>query len=78
MGGKKNSGALLFRLVGEQEKIIILRYLEANEWKQRRTADALGISYRGLLYKMDTYQIERKRRPRLCSTPPPSGAPSIS
>jgi len=38
--------------VRELERRIILRVLEANQWNRRRTARALNISYRALLYKV--------------------------
>ena len=38
--------------VQELERKIILRVLQANHWNRKRTARALGISYRALLYKI--------------------------
>jgi two-component system response regulator AtoC len=36
----------------ELERKIILKVLQANNWNRKRTARALSISYRALLYKM--------------------------
>jgi DNA-binding NtrC family response regulator len=38
----------------EFERKTILKYLEANHWNRKRTAHDLGISYRSLLYKMQS------------------------
>jgi two-component system response regulator AtoC len=38
--------------VQELEREIILQALEANQWNRKRAAEALHISYRGLLYKL--------------------------
>ena len=38
--------------VRELERTIILKMLDRNEWNRKRTAKALKISYRALLYKM--------------------------
>ncbi len=38
--------------VHEIERRVILRVLQANHWNRKRTARALGISYRALLYKL--------------------------
>jgi two-component system, NtrC family, response regulator AtoC len=38
--------------VRELERKVILRVLEANNWNRKKTARALGISYRALLYKI--------------------------
>jgi two-component system response regulator AtoC len=38
--------------VRDVERQVILRILQANHWNRRRTARALNISYRALLYKL--------------------------
>jgi two-component system response regulator AtoC len=38
--------------VRDVERTVILKILEANQWNRRRTARALKISYRALLYKL--------------------------
>lgn len=40
------------RAIRDLERQVILRILQLNNWNRKRTADALEISYRGLLYKM--------------------------
>jgi two-component system response regulator AtoC len=43
------------------ERKIILRVLEANQWNRKRTASALMISYRALLYKIRRAGLPPKR-----------------
>ena len=40
---------------------IILRALEQHRWNRRRTAEALQISYRSLMYKMKNCNIRTER-----------------
>jgi two-component system, NtrC family, response regulator AtoC len=47
--------------VHDLEKKIILSVLEANRWNRKRTASALKISYRALLYKIRRAGLPRKR-----------------
>jgi two-component system response regulator AtoC len=47
--------------VHDLEKKIILSVLEANRWNRKRTAIALKISYRALLYKIRRAGLPRKR-----------------
>ena len=47
--------------VDDLERKIILNVLEANHWNRKRTASALKISYRALLYKIRRAGIPRKR-----------------
>jgi two-component system response regulator AtoC len=47
--------------VHDLERKIILSVLEANHWNRKRTADALRISYRALLYKIRRAGLPRKR-----------------
>jgi DNA-binding NtrC family response regulator len=41
------------------EAEIILETLEQHRWNRRRTAEALGISYRLLMYKMQNCNLRR-------------------
>jgi DNA-binding NtrC family response regulator len=45
------------------ESQIILEALERNQWNRRRTADALKISYRSLMYKMKYCHLRANDRP---------------
>jgi len=45
----------------DMERKIILRVLEANHWNRKRTASALRISYRALLYKIRQAGLPPKR-----------------
>ena len=59
--------------VQELEKKIILSVLEANHWNRKRTASALKISYRTLLYKIRRTGLPSKRnakKPAVVSEPP--------
>jgi two-component system response regulator AtoC len=47
--------------VHDLERKIILSVLEANRWNRKRTASALRISYRALLYKIRRAGLPRKR-----------------
>jgi len=47
--------------VHDLERKIILNVLEANRWNRKRTATALKISYRALLYKIRRAGLPRKR-----------------
>jgi two-component system response regulator AtoC len=49
------------RAVHELERKIILTVLEANRWNRKRTASALKISYRALLYKIRREGLPSKR-----------------
>jgi two-component system response regulator AtoC len=53
--------------VHELERKIILSALEANRWNRKRTANALKISYRALLYKIRRAGLPPKRT--LANTP---------
>ena len=53
--------------VHDLEKKIILSVLEANRWNRKRTASALKISYRALLYKIRREGLPRKRGARTSS-----------
>jgi DNA-binding NtrC family response regulator len=45
----------------EIESKIILETLEQNRWNRRRTAEALGISYRLLMYKMKSCNLRDEK-----------------
>lgn len=47
--------------VREREKTFILEALTANQWNRRRTAEALKISYRSLIYKIREAGFATKR-----------------
>jgi DNA-binding NtrC family response regulator len=59
----------------ELERKIILNVLEANHWSRKRTAQALRISYRALLYKIRQAGLPPKRLPRKPVTVLPSDTP---
>ncbi len=52
------------RATREVEAQIIVATLEQHRWNRRRTADALGISYRSLMYKMKNCNLQSDRRVR--------------
>jgi two-component system response regulator AtoC len=59
--------------IREVERNVILETLQANQWNRRKTAQALKISYRALIYKIrDTGLISR--RANLLTGTPQSGA----
>ena len=59
--------------IREMERSVILETLQANQWNRRKTAQALKISYRALIYKIrDAGLISR--RAGLLSGAPQSGA----
>ncbi len=63
--------------VYDLEKKIILRVLEANHWNRKRTASALKISYRALLYKIRRAGLPSKRNmkhPAIVTEHPPVSA----
>jgi transcriptional regulator with PAS, ATPase and Fis domain len=47
----------------ELERKVILKALQENHWNRKRAADALCISYRGLLYKIHDADLCRPSRP---------------
>jgi two-component system response regulator AtoC len=59
--------------VHDLERKIILSVLEANHWNRKRTASALKISYRALLYKIRRAGLPRKRgaSPKQADVVPP-------
>ncbi len=54
-------GQLTRAAMCEMESRIILDSLRANQWNRKRTARALSISYRSLLYKLKKAGIENRR-----------------
>lgn len=55
--GTSNLKALVRNITGEAEKTVIAGTLEKTHWNRKKAAHLLGISYRGLLYKIQHYQI---------------------
>ena len=53
--------AVTRKAVHELERKIILKILQNNEWNRKRTARALNISYRALLYKIRDVGVPSKR-----------------
>ena len=49
--------------IREMERTVILRALQDNRWNRRRTAQALNISYRALMYKIREARLLQKRTP---------------
>src|SRR5260370_32980810 len=45
----------------EMEKNVILETLRANQWNRRKTAQALKISYRALIYKIQDADLVSRR-----------------
>jgi transcriptional regulator with PAS, ATPase and Fis domain len=56
--------------IDDLERKIILSVLEANRWNRKRTAVALKISYRALLYKIRRAGLPRKRAMHSQATDP--------
>ena len=56
-GDAENLKALLRTVKGETERSAIATKLEKTHWNRRAAARELGISYRGLLYKIQQYQL---------------------
>lgn len=61
LNGPISLKAVTRRAVHELEKKIILKILQNNEWNRKRTAKALNISYRALLYKIRDVGVPSKR-----------------
>ncbi|HXW55795.1 MAG TPA: sigma-54 dependent transcriptional regulator [Candidatus Cybelea sp.] len=57
------------------ERELILKVLQANHWNRRKTAEALKISYRALLYKVRQAGLPAKR-PRHKVEPEPGPSPA--
>ena len=61
MDGQIHLKKVTRQAVHELERKIILTVLEANRWNRKRTASALKISYRALLYKIRRAGLPSKR-----------------
>jgi len=61
VGGQIHLKKVTGQAVQDLERRIILSVLEANRWNRKRTASALKISYRALLYKIRQAGLPRKR-----------------
>jgi two-component system response regulator AtoC len=61
MDGQIHLKKVTRQAVHELERKIILSVLEANHWNRKRTATALRISYRALLYKIRAAGLPSKR-----------------
>ncbi len=64
--------------VREREKSFILEALQANQWNRRKTAQALKISYRALIYKMHNAGLLARRASNLTSRREKTVSSSIS
>ncbi len=64
--------------VREREKSFILEALQANQWNRRKTAQALKISYRALIYKIHNAGLLARRTENLPSKPEKIVSSSIS
>jgi two-component system response regulator AtoC len=63
--------------VRDMERSLILNVLQANHWNRRKTAEALKISYRALIYKIREAGITGERqRPSSAAHTTPSGVTS--
>jgi two-component system, NtrC family, response regulator AtoC len=66
-GGNGEPQVTLKRLskdaIREMEKNVILETLRANQWNRRKTAQALKISYRALIYKIQDAGLVSRRAP---------------
>ena len=61
VGGQIHLKKVTRQAVQDLERKIILSVLEANRWNRKRTASALKISYRALLYKIRRAGLPSKR-----------------
>jgi len=67
------------RACRELSREVILNALQANQWNRSRTAQALKISYRSLLYKIREAEIPPKRpRPQAAGPSRAAASPGIS
>jgi DNA-binding NtrC family response regulator len=61
------------KITRELEHKVILKALQANRWNRKQAAHALGISYRGLLYKIHDADLcssrsARRRQPAVAAS----------
>ena len=59
MNSRKNPGATFYRLMAHAERGFIELALAAAKWNRTVAARELGISYRGLLYKIKKHGLEK-------------------
>jgi two-component system, NtrC family, response regulator AtoC len=69
-----NDGKIPLKRISQQatrrmEREVILKVLQANHWNRRKTAEALKISYRALLYKVRQAGLPAKRPQRVSPDP---------
>lgn len=74
VGGQIHLKKITRQAVCDLERKIILSVLEANRWNRKRTANALKISYRALLYKIHRAGLPPKRTLSAPATPSPASA----
>ena len=82
LGSHDSAGAVPLKQVAreavrEREKSFILEALQANQWNRRNTAQALGISYRALIYKIHNAGLLPRRAENLTSKREKSASASI-
>ena len=61
-------GEMAKKAIREMERNVILEALRSNQWNRRRTAQALKISYRALIYKIRDAGLAPKRRSATASS----------
>jgi transcriptional regulator with PAS, ATPase and Fis domain len=64
--------------IREMERRVILETLHANQWNRRKTAQALRISYRALIYKIRDAGLASRRTVSNRSSPQSTARPPIS
>jgi transcriptional regulator with PAS, ATPase and Fis domain len=64
--------------VRERENSLILEALQSNQWNRRKTAQALGISYRALIYKIHNAGLLPRKVENLTSRRENSASASVS
>jgi DNA-binding NtrC family response regulator len=62
MNSRKNPGATFYRLMAHAERGFIELALAAAKWNRTVAALELGISYRGLLYKIEKHGLQPPSR----------------
>lgn len=70
LNGPISLKAVTRKAVHELERKIILKILQNNEWNRKRTARALNISYRALLYKIRDVGVPSKRSQQAAAVTP--------
>lgn len=64
------------KICREREQEFILKVLEEHQWNRRRTAEALKISYRTLLYKLRETGVSTQRKRKAASVSHSSATPN--